>query len=106
MTLKSAVFIIPAAYQAAGNALAESMGWGLGTYSVALSPTGEAPATHYCCRADVTEGFLAMLADPPPEAAEVLAVVQIDVSEDMMGADHWPMVLEAEGLKVVNEGQT
>lgn len=104
MSLKSAVFIVPASHRAAGDALAESMGWGLGVYSVALSATGEAPATHYCCRADINDSFLALLADPPAEAAEVLAVVKIDVSEDMTGADHWPIVFKAEGLRLVREG--
>ena len=102
MSLKSAMFILPAEHQATGNAFAESMGWGPNTYSVALNPTGAPPATHYCCRADVTEGFLALLADPPPEAAEVLAHIQIDVA-DMPGADHWPVVLEAAGLMIVQE---
>lgn len=101
--MHSAVFIIPAAYRDAGNALGEAMGWGPGNYSVALSPTGAEPATHYGCRADVTDGFLAMLADPPPEAAPVLAVLHVNIADTDDAYGHWSDVLATQNLMIVEK---
>jgi hypothetical protein len=99
--MTSAVLILPAAYLAAGNALGEAMGWGAGNYSVPLSPTGTAPATHYGCRAEVGPGFLALMADPPDEAMPVLAVLTADLRETGDGYGHWSDVLASLGLQSV-----
>jgi hypothetical protein len=101
MMLKSGVFIIPAEHQDDGNAFAENTGWGHMVYSVPLSPTGEEPATHSGCRADLYPAFLAMLDDPPEDALPILAVVHMDISDTLTGFDHWTAVLDGLGLVVV-----
>lgn len=99
--MHSAVFIIPAAYRDAGNALGEAMGWGPGNYSVALSPTGQEPATHYGCRADVGPSFIALMGNPPPEAAPVLAVLHADLRDTDDAYGHWSGVLAGLGLMMM-----
>jgi hypothetical protein len=100
--LTSAVFILPAAMRDAGNTLAENMGWGSNCYSVPLSPTGSAPATHWGARADVPQSFFDLLADPPAEAAPVLAELFLDTMEncdDRRG--HMDSAAAKQGLQVV-----
>jgi hypothetical protein len=60
--MKSCVLIVPLAYHAAANQLAELMGWGPNSYSVPLSADGSEPATHYGLHAWVTPEFEAMIA--------------------------------------------
>ena len=57
----SAVLILPIAQVQTGNAVSEAMGWGAPSYTVPLSPTGNAPATHMGLHAWVTEEFGLML---------------------------------------------
>lgn len=100
--MQSGVFVLPAALRSAGNAFAISTGWGPNVYSVPLSPTGEEPATHYGCRADLSPAFFEMLADPPAEAAPLLAALVLDHRD--AGGDpfgHWSEVIAAQGLQVV-----
>lgn len=96
--MTSAVLILPAAYRDAGNAFGVAQGWGEDNFSVPLSATGLEPATHYGCRADVTEGFLAMMADPPPEAVPLLAVMVSSFADGVQPYDHWIATIEANGL--------
>lgn len=81
--------------------MGESMGWGEGNYSVALSANGAEPATHYGCRAEVGPGFLAQLADPPEEALPVLAALIADLRNTGDGYGHWSEVLTGLGLQMV-----
>lgn len=96
--MTSAVLILPAAYRDAGNAFGIAQGWGEENFSVPLSATGLEPATHYGCRADVTGGFLAMMADPPPEAMPLLAVMVSSFDDTAAPFDHWMATLKANGL--------
>lgn len=96
--MTSAVLILPAAYRDAGNAFGVAQGWGEDNFSVPLSATGLEPATHYGCRADVTEGFLAMMADPPPEAVPLLAVMIYSFEDNMQPYDHWIATLAEKNL--------
>lgn len=96
--MTSAVLILPAAYRDAGNAFGVAQGWGEGNFSVPLSATGSEPATHYGCRADVTEGFLAMMADPPPEAVPLLAVMVSSFADGVQPYDHWIATLAENNL--------
>jgi hypothetical protein len=62
----SVVMICPAADQLDANHLSCAMqydAWPGNTFSVPLSPTGESPPTHYGCRGDSTQEFVAILAD-------------------------------------------
>ena len=77
------VFIIPAALRDAGNAMAETLGWGSPVFVQPLSPSGDVPPTHW--------GF--PWADPPPDAASVIAGADVIEGE-------WAVVLSARGLVV------
>jgi hypothetical protein len=101
--MQSGVFIIPADQLDAGNAFGEQMGWGEKSLSVPLSPTGQEPATHWGARADVSEAFLAMLADPPTDAVPLLEVLHIDLRDTGDAYGHWQDVLAGLGLQVVTD---
>ena len=96
--MTNAVMILPAAYLDAGNAFGVAQGWGEGNFSVPLSAYGSAPVTHWGCCAEVGPGFLAMMADPPAEAAPLLAVMVSSFDDAQMPFDHWSAVLAANGL--------
>lgn len=109
--MQSAVLIIPTAQRAKANALGEALGHGPNNYSVALSPTGSEPATHWGGRGEVNDEFIAMLAaaaqgNPPAgldypsaDVAEVIDALIADFRADMNG--HFGAVLDAQGLRMV-----
>ena len=109
--MPSAVLIIPEAQRAKANALGEALGHGPNNYSVALSPTGSEPATHWGGCGEVTDDFIAMIADaaqgnppagldyPLADLAEVLGALIADFRADAAG--HFADVLEAHGLRMV-----
>lgn len=98
--MSSAVLIIPAAHLDAANAFGSASGWGDGCFSVPLSPTGQAPATHYGCRADVSASFVAMAQSPTPDLQWLADVMDADFA-DGAGPEHWSAVLADRGLSVV-----
>ena len=109
--MPSAVLIIPEAQRAKANALGEALGHGPNNYSVALSPTGREPATHWGGRGEVTDDFIAMIADsaqgnppagldyPAADLAEVLGALIVDFRADATG--HFDAVLTANNLMMV-----
>lgn len=100
----SAVLIVPAASREAANDVGAAMGWGPDNFTVALSADGTGPASHYICRAQVRQGFVDDLADPPPDvagAAEVIAAMIADVQQRADGFEHAQEVLAAQGLQRV-----
>jgi hypothetical protein len=101
--MTSAVLILPAAYRDAGNAFGVAQGWGADNFSVPLSADGAEPATHYGCRADVTQGFLDMMADPPSEAIPLLAVMVSSFEDNVQPYDHWVATLAENNLVRVAE---
>lgn len=107
---KSAVFIVPAAARAAANAFSASMGWQEpgaepGVFCIALTDDG-ITVTHYACRPDLDPEHEAMLADPPAEAAGIVAVMSVNVSEDgKWGAEHFHEVIASRGLTLWNGGE-
>ena len=101
--MTSAVLIVSDAAKAAGNALGESMGWGPNNYSVALSQTGILPATHWGCRAEVSQEFFDLLANPPEEAIPVITLVEMDFRETGDKAVHFYEVLDRSSLKMIAE---
>ena len=99
----SAVLILPAAYRDAGNALSAEMGWqpvgaDPGTYSIPLC-TGDT-LTHWGCRADVTQGFIDMVENPPEDAAALVAVLVYDWRVTGDPHTHFLDVITANGLVV------
>ena len=101
--MQSAILIVPEAHRAAANVFAGSMGWGADNYSVAMSASGKSPVTHWGCRADVSEGFIALLEAPPPEAEPILAVVEIDIQDSSDPRSHFMAVAGRLGLKIIEE---
>ena len=111
LLMQSAVLIIPVAQHALADQLGEAMGWGPKNYSVALSPTGSEPATHYGLHAWVEQSFVDLLSFaaqgqvPPipgmtPEAtAEVVAALAASIRPGSEG--HWSEVLSVLGLTTV-----
>ena len=109
--MPSAVLIIPEAQRDKANALGEVLGHGPNYYSVALSATGAEPATHWGGHGEVTDQFIAMIADsaqgnppagldyPLADLAEVLGTLIADFRADADG--HFDAVLSANGLKMV-----
>ena len=79
--------------------------------SVALSPTGREPATHWGGRGEVTGEFIAMIADaaqgnppagldyPAADLSEVLGALIADFRADADG--HFADILAANGLQMV-----
>lgn len=98
----SAVLIAPAAHRDAANALAQAMDWGAGCYSVPLSASGEAPATHWGLRTGAAPAFADMIGaaaqgalpeelagtfEPAQVAALIAAlIISIEADEDKGGA--------------------
>ena len=103
--MQSAVMIVPAAGLDAANAFGASMGWGERNYTVPLSATGAEPATHWGCRADVSDGFFALLESPPAEALPVLALVQMDFRTTSDPAGHFREVIAGLGLSIIEAGE-
>lgn len=99
--MTSAVLIIPDAYRAQAEAFGVANGWGDGNYSVGLSASGTAPATHWGCRADVGAGFVAMVTNPAPEHAGLASVLIADFSDTLLPYDHWTQAIGAHGLAVI-----
>jgi hypothetical protein len=92
------IFIIPAAMRDAGNAMAEAMGWGGPVFVVPVSPTGAEPPTHWGFPAIVSQEFLALLANPPPDAAALVAQIDTDTAEGIDTGAHWQAAIAARGL--------
>lgn len=96
--MTSAVLIVPAADRDMANAFGESMGWGPNNYSVPLTTDGTT-ISHYGCRADVGQTFLDLMADPPPEAAPVMAVLISDFQE-ADGYSHFHQVIAGLNMSI------
>jgi hypothetical protein len=101
--MTSAVLIVPAADRDAANALGESMGWGPNNYSVPLTPDGTA-ISHYGCRADVTQTFIDMVANPTPEAQPIVDVLTYDFREGD-GYSHFHEIIAGLNLTLWEEPQ-
>ena len=99
----SAVLILPAAYRDAGNAMSASMGWQPedavpGTYSVPLMTVDT--LTHWGCRADVTQRFADMLANPTPETQPLIDVLIYDLRVTGDPYQHFMDIITENGLTV------
>lgn len=95
------VFIIPAPYRDAGNAMAMAMGWGEPVFVQPLSADGQEPITHWGFPAVVGEAFIHVWDNPPEEAAQLVAAVYTDDRDGMDTAGHWHDVLADQGLQMV-----
>jgi hypothetical protein len=109
----SAVLILPAKLQAAGNALSCALGHDDppgSTYSVPLSANGQEPATHYGCHSWMSPGFVDTIREAIqgrlPEGIEELVATVVSglicsFDGGMAARDHFDMVLSANGLKQI-----
>ena len=115
----SAVLILPAALQSAGNALSLALGHGPDTYSIPLC-TGSV-VTHYGAHAWVQQSFIDQIqnasqglipselmtldeeGNPPISLADLQAVISNLIITTQEGGDpqtHWQSTLAANGLVV------
>ena len=97
--MTSAVLILPSAYRDAGNSFGVQQGWGEGNFSVALSADGSEPATHWGCRADVSQSFVDMVTNSDDPLVSVLIS---SFEDDMDPYDHWITTLAENDLTVVS----
>jgi hypothetical protein len=109
----SAVLVVSADNQAIGNQLAEALGHGPNNYSVPLSSDGSEPATHYGCRAQVNEVFVAMVQGAsqgslpeidgmtPQEVAQAFMAMQIDIQSSIDGYQHFIEYTESLDLQII-----
>ena len=95
------VFIIPAAYRDAGNAMATAMGWGGPVFVQPLSANGKEPVTHWGFPSIVWPDFIETWDNPPEEAAPLVAATFTDDRDGDDTAGHWHDVIAGRGLKVV-----
>ena len=95
------VSIIPAHLRDECNAMADAMGWGGPVFVQPLSADGHEPITHWGFPAHVNAEFVALWADPPEDAVDLVAAVDIDDREGDDTAGHWWARLAAMGLQVV-----
>jgi hypothetical protein len=109
----SAVCVVSAENLHIGNQLAEALGHGPNNHSVALSPNGSEPATHYACRAQVNDVFVAMVMGAaeggfpeidgltPEQIAGAFSVMQIDIQPAGDGYQHFIDYTSSLGLQRV-----
>lgn len=98
----SACLILPVAYREAGNALAESMGWGPDNYSIALTDNGET-ITHYAVSTCVDQQFVDWMTEPPTEAGDIgdlLEVLVVSIAPRTDDGQHGRDTFAANGLTV------
>jgi len=107
----SAVLVVSADNQAIGNQLAEALGHGPNNYSVPLSADGSEPATHFGCRAQVNDVFVAMVQSAsqgelpeidgltPEQVATAFSAMQIDIQPAGDGYQHFVSYADLLGLQ-------
>ncbi|KPL68049.1 hypothetical protein SZ64_07900 [Erythrobacter sp. SG61-1L] len=105
------VLIVPAALLEAANALGAALGHGPQSYSIALSPSGEAPASHFGLNlVEPDQAFLAMLAGAGegvmPQGLEFPAGDFAEVMAGLISTDgEFFAVATANGLRIVEATQ-
>lgn len=103
------VSVAPSAFVDAANALVEAQGWGPLNYSVPLSATGSAPATHYGLAAHVQPSVAATIANAAAASQDVAAVIAhvvVDIRDDEWGRQHFERVIADLGLREFQPGVT
>lgn len=95
--MTSAVLIVPADHLDEANQFGEDLGYGPKNYSIPLSADGLQPATHWGCRAEVTQSFIDMVENPPPEAQPIIDVLIYDFQEKD-GYTHFMEIIAANNL--------
>lgn len=108
---RSGVLILPAAQQTIGNALAEVIGWPQESFSVALSPTGAEPATHYGYHAWAEQSFFDVWAAETKPDRLVFSEEDFDAMRAALAFDvrasidhHLSEVASQLGLKLIDGG--
>lgn len=112
----SVVLIAPAALLEQANALAAAMGWGPDCYSVPLSASGEAPATHWGLRTWAADSFAGQVEAAaqgvlpeelagtfePAAVAALIGALTISIEADVADpAEHFARVVDAAGLVAI-----
>lgn len=105
----SLVLIVPAALKDAANAMGQAIGWTGDNLTVALSASGNEPATHFGCHAWAQDIAVAWLTGTPiPESMGVdqsqvnglLSQIVASVDADgLQGREHFDAVVLSNNLK-------
>lgn len=116
MTIYSTVLILPEDKRQDGNAVAIALGQDVppgNTYSVALSPSGLAPATHFGCHVWARPAFISQMQDAEngqsPDipgvdmAALMLSLIKSVRPESANPLDHFNEVLASNGLQRIED---
>lgn len=114
MTWVSRTIIVPDAAVAAARAACEALAGagGSGMYTVPLSPTGEAPATHWASSGLIEQDFADLLANPDGLSAVATAagldpapLVAIVAASDIsdLAVEPWEGALERLGLQLIHD---
>lgn len=123
MAERSVFYLVPAAHKDNANLVCAAMGLGPATFSVAASPTGNEPATHYFGHDATQSPELAAIFAAFPDNAGTLpeisgtwgqdglpsqglaraacAAMQVSVGSNIAGSDHRDGILQGVTLKIV-----
>jgi hypothetical protein len=99
---QSVVLIVPADRRAEAEEAGRLLGYTDQEYAVELSPSGEAPATHYALHSWARQAFTDLLTGSRaarPELASVLPALTVSIAPAAAG--HFEAALAAAGLKRV-----
>ncbi len=99
--MPNAVLIIPDAQRDEANAYGASQGWGDNNFSVALSPSGALPATHWGGAGGVSQSFVDSVLNPTPETQPLISYLIYSFEDNVDPYTHWITTLTANGLAVV-----
>ena len=108
--MKTRVFLIPAALKDAGDAMAAQMGWGFPVFVQPLSVGGGEPPVYWGFPAywdtdEKSDAFAALWANPPAEAADLVAQILVDVQDGDDTQGHFDSFVATMGLTVVERAQ-
>ena len=97
------VFLIPAALKDAGNAMAESMGWGSPVFVQPLSSDGKEPIEYWAFPwYEPPEDAVKFFTKPSGKFADVASQVKTYTSKGDDVAGYWKSTLSRRKLSVVN----
>ena len=97
----SIAMMVSAEALGAANALCAAHGWGEESFLVPLSPTGDAPATHFGLRASADAAFAADLAEAIATEPALSAQMVVDMREDSERQGQFEGLIAQAGLRRV-----
>lgn len=96
--MNSLVILVPISHLNKSNAMLGDLGWPDDNFTVALSETGAAPATHRGLRATVDGAFSAALDQSLAQNPALSALLTVDICDDKDRHHQFASAIAAEGL--------